>query len=334
MKSEPLVSVVTPVYNGERYIRQCIQSVQAQTYRNWNHTIVDNASTDRTAEIAREYAALDPRIRVLSNPSTVPVIQNYNIAFRAASPESRYCKPLAADDLLLPECLEKMVALAERHPSVAMVGSYGIYSRAELGPYGRGIPYTQETIPGPELCRRYLLGDAPAAFGAATMVLFRTDLVRGRHAFYNEGQLHADSEACLEALEQGDFGYVHQILTIMRVEDGTLSAHSARLNTSLPFRLYLLGRYGTKHLGERELAARIRASLHEYYHYLGWQLFAEREPEFWKFHREQLASAGYPLSRMRLALYATEYLLDQLLNPKRTVERLVARLRERARGRR
>jgi len=333
IKDEPLVSVVTPVYNGARYIRQCIESVQAQTYGNWDHTIVDNASTDRTAEIAREYAAGDSRIRVRSNISTVPVIQNYNIAFRAASPQSRYCKPVAADDVLLPECLEKMVALAERHPGVAMVGSYGIYSRAELGTYGRGIPYTQEIFPGPELCRRYLLGEGPVTFGAATMLLFRADLVRGRHAFYNEEQLHADSEACLEVLEQGDFGFVHQVLTIIRIEDGTLSSRSARLNTSLPFRLYLLGRYGAKYFSPDELATCARERLREYYRYLGWQVFRAREPEFWKFHRDQLAAAGYPLSRMRLGLHATEYVLDQVLNPKRTVERLVAHLRDRPPGR-
>ena len=326
MSAEPLVSVVTPVYNGEKYIRECIESVLAQTHRNWDHTIIDNASTDRTAEIAREYAAADSRIRVRTNASLVPVIQNYNIAFRAISPQSRYCKPLAADDVLMPECLEKMVALAEAHPQVVMVGSYGIYSRPEMGAYGRGIPYTVDVLHGRELCRLYLLGQSPAAFGAATMLLFRSDLVRSRPAFYNEDQLHADSEACLEVLEQGDFGFVHQILTIIRIEEGTLSSHSKRYNTALPFSLYLLGKYGPKYLSEEEVAARVAEKLRDYYRYLAWQLFRGRDRDFWNFHRAQLAAVGHPLSGLRLAVHAALYVLDELLNPKRAVERLVARL--------
>src|SRR2546425_13042121 len=106
---DPLVSVVTPVYNGERYLRECIESLLAQTYEHWDYTIVNNCSTDRTLDIAREYAERDPRIRIHNNETFVRVIANHNIAFRQISPESKYCKPLAADDMLLPECLERMV---------------------------------------------------------------------------------------------------------------------------------------------------------------------------------------------------------------------------------
>src|SRR5438445_8622580 len=78
----PLVSVVTPVYNGEDYLRDCIESVLAQTYTDWDYTIVNNCSTDRTLDIAREYADRDPRIRIHSNETFVRQIKNYNIAFR------------------------------------------------------------------------------------------------------------------------------------------------------------------------------------------------------------------------------------------------------------
>src|SRR5512132_1578633 len=112
-----LVSVVTPAYNEERYLRECIESVLAQTYTHWDYTIVNNCSTDRTLEIAQEYAARDPRIRIHNNETFVPVIANHNIAFRNISPQSKYCKVVGADDWLYPECLEKMVGLAERHPN-------------------------------------------------------------------------------------------------------------------------------------------------------------------------------------------------------------------------
>src|ERR1041385_2860178 len=113
MTNEPLVSVVTPVYNGEDYLGECIESVLAQTYRNWDLTIVNNASTDRTLEIALQYAAKHPQIRVHSNERFLRVIASHNAALRWVSAESRYCKILSADDWLYPECLERMVALAE-----------------------------------------------------------------------------------------------------------------------------------------------------------------------------------------------------------------------------
>ena len=90
--SAPLVSVLTPVHNGEHYLAACIESVRAQTYTNWEYVIVDNASTDRTRETAERYAARDPRIRVVSNPRLVGVIENHNIAFRQPSAASAYCK--------------------------------------------------------------------------------------------------------------------------------------------------------------------------------------------------------------------------------------------------
>jgi glycosyltransferase involved in cell wall biosynthesis len=123
-RAEPLVSVVTPAYNEEIYLRECIESVLAQTYVNWDYTIVNNCSSDRTLDIANEYAARDPRIRVVTNETFVPAIANHNIAFRQVSPQSTYCKVVEADDLIYPACLATMVDLAEQNPRVAIVGAY------------------------------------------------------------------------------------------------------------------------------------------------------------------------------------------------------------------
>ena len=319
--SQPLVSVVTPAYNEARHIAECIESVLAQTYTNWDYTIVNNCSTDRTLDIAQEYASRDPRIRIHSNETFVRVIANHNVAFRQISPESKYCKPLAADDMLLPECLEKMVGLAEEHPNVGIVGAYGLYSRADMGVYCKGVPYSTSVLPGRELCRSYLLRDGPSVFGSCTFTLFRSDLVRSHYAFYNESNIHADSEACLEFLEQHDFGFVHQILTLMRVQDNTLGALSARLNTPLPHRLYALTKYGPIYLKEDEMKKQIQKCLREYYNYLGAQFTRRRNRGFWNFHRGKLAELGYPLSTARLAAHTATYALELLLNPKSTVEK-------------
>src|SRR5262249_46303995 len=96
--AEPMVSIVTPVYNGASYLAECIESVLAQTYQNWDYTIVNNCSTDRSMEIARHYAALDDRIRVCENDQFLDVIANHNAALRKISPQSKYCKLIFADD--------------------------------------------------------------------------------------------------------------------------------------------------------------------------------------------------------------------------------------------
>jgi len=89
--SSPLVSVLTPVYNGAKYLSECIQSVLAQTYNNWEHVIVNNCSTDRSLEIAQNFAAKDRRIRVINNKKFVGLYRNHNIAVRQMSRESKYC---------------------------------------------------------------------------------------------------------------------------------------------------------------------------------------------------------------------------------------------------
>ena len=70
-RGEPLVNVFTPVYNGEEFLCECIESVLAQTYRNFSYTIVNNKSTDRSLEIALAYAGKDSRVRVVSNETFV-----------------------------------------------------------------------------------------------------------------------------------------------------------------------------------------------------------------------------------------------------------------------
>lgn len=320
---EPLVSVVTPVYNGERYIRECIESVLDQTYTHWDYTIVNNCSTDRTLDVAREYAARDPRIRIHSNETFVRVIENYNIAVRQISPQSKYCKVVAADDWLFPECLEKMVRLAEEHPTVAIVGGYALRG---LEVAFEGLPYPSTVVPGREACRSLLLG-GPYVFGAPSAVLYRSDILRSRHAFYNESNFHADMEACLEFLENQDFGFIHQVLTFRRVQEDSLTSYSKTVNTYIAGILYALVTYGPKYLSEEELKHRTCECLRDYYRYLGWQVYQWHGREFWSFHRGKLATLGYPLSTVRVAASAIAYLLDVVLNPKRTVEGVVRRLR-------
>jgi glycosyltransferase involved in cell wall biosynthesis len=327
---KPLVSVVTPVFNGEAHLRECLDSVLAQTYTNWDCTVVNNCSTDRTLDIAREYAARDARIRIHNNDSFLRIIANYNNAFRQASAGSRYCKVLAADDWLFPECLEKMVDLAEEHPDVAIVGAYGYGFDGEHVVWD-GLPYSSRVLPGREACRAYLLG-GPYVFGTPTSLLFRSDIVRSRHAFYNEDNLHADTEACLEFLAHHNFGFVHQVLTYSRVQHDSATGLSQRFNTYLPGSLYVLKKYGSWYLDEAEFERVFRERMRNYYRYLGRQVYKRRKREFWSYHQEKLAELDLPLSWIRVAVCAVPPLFGALLSPARTADVILQRLRRSVTG--
>ena len=107
--------------NGERFVRQAIDSVYAQTYKNWEIVFLDNASTDATPEIAKSY---DPRLRYYRNPVTVPLGRARNLALERASGE--FIAFLDADDLWLPHKLEKQMPLFEASPSLGLVFSDAI----------------------------------------------------------------------------------------------------------------------------------------------------------------------------------------------------------------
>ena len=107
LASEPLVSVVTPVYNGEPYLAQCIESVLAQTYHNWQYTIFNNCSTDRSLEIAQAYAASDPRIVVKTSDTFLTQSRSLSTALSSIAPESKYCKMVFGDDRIFPRCVVK-----------------------------------------------------------------------------------------------------------------------------------------------------------------------------------------------------------------------------------
>jgi glycosyltransferase involved in cell wall biosynthesis len=322
-RQQPLVSVVTPVYNGERYLRECIESVLSQSYTHWDYTIVNNCSTDGSLDIAREYAAKDSRIRIHNNETFVRVIANHNIAFRLIAPGSEYCKVVAADDWLFADCLERMVGLAEANPRVAIVGAYGL---AGTKVQWLGLPHLSTVIAGREACRLRLLG-GPYVFGQATSVLFRSDIVRSRPAFYNESNLHADSEACFEFLEDSDFGFVHQVLTFTRPRGDSLTSYSGEFNTYLPMILSELAQFGPKYLSDEERRQRIAEHLRAYYKYLGEQVFEGRGRDFWRLHRGKLAASGYPLSATRLARAALSRALELMRSPVRTAGGVVRRLR-------
>lgn len=106
--SKPLVSVCIPTYRGEKYIKECLNSIIVQSFTDFEVLIVDDCSTDSTFDIAREYAKQDSRIQLFQNEKNLGLVCNWNRCVELAQGE--WIKFVFQDDLITPNCLEKMVA--------------------------------------------------------------------------------------------------------------------------------------------------------------------------------------------------------------------------------
>ncbi len=321
--SHPLVSVVVPVYNGEDMIADAIRSVQAQTYDNWDLTVCDNRSTDRTAAIASELARGDTRIRVITYQTHVGVVDSHNTALTLHSPDAKYVKILGADDRFFPDCISELVKVAEAYPSVGMVCSY-VLAGSEIR--FDGLPYPSPFTSGREVVRQRLLNNV-RVLGSPSTSLLRISALEGRHPFYNPLNYAGDAEAYMELLKEHDFGFVHQVLTFMRTGKKSRTTHYLESVGS-----YFAGdvdevtKFGPYYLTEQEFQTRLKQVTHSYYRYLAYQAIHFPGPEFWDYHFKHFRAMGYRVSRTRLSLYIAERILDMLLNPKRTIESLFERL--------
>jgi glycosyltransferase involved in cell wall biosynthesis len=117
-EAKPRVSIGLPVFNGEDYLAEALDSILAQTYTDFELIISDNASTDRTREICHSYAAQDKRIRYFRSEANLGAARNYNRVFELSSGE--YFKWAAHDDVCAPEFLERCVKVLDREPDVVL----------------------------------------------------------------------------------------------------------------------------------------------------------------------------------------------------------------------
>jgi len=116
------ISLGLPVYNGEDYLHACLDTILAQTEGDFELVIADNASTDGTGQICREYAARDPRIRTITHPENIGAANNFNFLFHETNGE--YFKWCAHDDLLEPTFLEKTLVRLQQDHSAVLCHSY------------------------------------------------------------------------------------------------------------------------------------------------------------------------------------------------------------------
>ena|SRR5690606_27498777 len=121
----PTVSVIMPVYNGEQYLAESINSLLDQTFIDWELIIVDDGSTDQTSQIVRSFSQKDSRIRLVNHANNLGLVASLNDALLATA--GKLIARQDADDLSAPERLERMVRFFQENLETGLIGSNGYY---------------------------------------------------------------------------------------------------------------------------------------------------------------------------------------------------------------
>jgi glycosyltransferase involved in cell wall biosynthesis len=326
--NEPFVSIVTPFYNIEPYLAECIESVLAQTYSNWEYILLNNCSSDGSREIAQRYAALDRRIRLLDNDRFLSQVGNYNRALQQISPASRYTKMLEADNWLYKNCVAEMVAIAEAYPRVGVVGAYSITEKAI---WFQALPRETCTVSGTELARLYMCEEL-YPFGAPTSIMLRSSIVRDRQPFFEE-KVHAeDLIAYYDVLSDHDFAFVHQILTFIRTENESILSRLRPFTTVRGFngstvdRFVVIKRAGKRFLGASEYERAYRVAKERVHRQLALGVLAGHVGDYLAFHRTALRDVGEDVEWFRLAKHVGIEAARVLLNPGSLAAAMLRRL--------
>lgn len=316
-----LISVVTPFHNTAPYLAECIESVLAQSYSNFEFILSDNCSTDGSGDIAEAYAKRDPRIRLIRQPRLLSQGDHYNNVLTYLSDSSRYCKIVQADDYIFPDCLRCMVQAFEQSESIGLVSSYYLKGRAVMG---SGYPYPAPILPGKEMARLFLRTGV-FVFGSESTVMYRSSLIRDCQPFFNSSLLHADTEKCMQILNDWDFGFVHQVLSFLRVDNvnESISAAARALQPAALDWHINVQRYADSVLEKDESSALKSEARREYYDVLAREALHLRGSNFWQYHRKGLKTLGETLDFPFLVSRIVSRLLGMVVNPGDTIASVI-----------
>jgi glycosyltransferase involved in cell wall biosynthesis len=245
MQRMPLVTVIMPAYNVAPYLRDAIESVVAQTYREWELIVVDDESTDDSAAIAAASAKLDDRIRLIRQKNS-GASGARNVAIEAG--RGQFFTLLDADDMWDPGFLEAQLDVFTRHPETALVSG----SARLLGGARDGEP-ARPCIPGtPVLTLEEMIADEAAVF---IMTTFRRDVVQAIGVFDVSKRRSEDWDFWLRAVGAGFvFRRNWKPLASYRVREGSLSRNTSAMLQEM---LHTLGKLRPR----CEAGSRARAAL-------------------------------------------------------------------------
>ncbi|MEQ8717528.1 MAG: glycosyltransferase family 2 protein [Acidimicrobiales bacterium] len=213
----PRVSIGMPVRNGEALVSQAIRSHLEQTLEDFELVICDNASTDATEEVCREFVAADPRVSYHRQPENVGAARNYNDTLARAS--GRYFKWAAHDDVVEPTYLARCVERLEDRPDVVLACSRIARIDAEGKALGVEEYGLRVESPRPSVRFRDIVAKNHSCF--QIFGVMRTDILRRTPG--HGAHVGADRNLLAEMALYGPFAVVDEVLFKRRVHEGAYS---------------------------------------------------------------------------------------------------------------
>jgi glycosyltransferase involved in cell wall biosynthesis len=293
-KERPLVAIVTPIYNGADFLAETMACVQAQTYPNLVHVLLDNASTDATGEIIARYSGGPVPLLARRNSKTIPLRDNWEMAVRLTPPEASFFLVLCADDLITPDAIERMVDVAEMDPRIGVVQclwTMGIKPDRAIQHGGTGLPKDVSIFDGRSFVKAYLIKLHDAT--SPQCQLFRRSLLDEEALFYPNDEMLMDIDTCLRTLVHWKCGFVHRFLGFTRVHTGRVTAKVTGPTQEFTANwLAFMDRYGPNVMSTTELEECRRVYLRHYYRRLLVWKFRYRNRALFDHHLALLQARG------------------------------------------
>lgn len=205
MKEIPKVSVLMSVYNGEKYLCEAIDSILNQNFKDFEFLIIDDCSTDGSADIIRSYT--DPRIRLIQNEKNIGLTRSLNKGLKLAN--AQYIARMDADDISLPNRFEKQVRFLQENPAHVAVGCWILWVDRD------GDPIRQEyQVPSHEEIERIFLRGRGGLPHAAAM--FRREAAGAVGDYGREFECAQDVDLFLRLGEHGRLANLQEVLYKVR----------------------------------------------------------------------------------------------------------------------
>jgi len=219
--SDPKISVCIPVFNGEEFIKEAIESVLNQSFEDFEVIIVDNNSTDNTVGIVKQFT--DPRIKLFKNDTNIGLIPNWNKAMEYS--RGKYIKILPADDLLLPGCLELQAEVLEKDSSkkISLVcGKRNIIDKNGRVMFSRGFAKKKMILSGEKAINR-VIRSGGNIIGEGGAVLFRKEILEKTGNFNSSIFYVLDLDLWFKILLHGDLYVLPATVSAFRISGSSAS---------------------------------------------------------------------------------------------------------------
>ena len=217
--TSPIVTIISPTYNHEKFIAECIESVIAQTYQSWEMLIIDDGSKDNTYAIGKSYADIDSRIQIFTKENVGIFRLNESYNFGLANSKGKYIAILECDDIWCPDKLEIQIAEMGKNPNAVLSWGRAYLSSIDLKKNYYMAPRNMEdkelfhNKPAGTFLNKFYKTLLPAL-----TIVIRKDALLAIGGFQQGFELPlVDIPTSLELLFNGEFVFVDHLLGHWRI---------------------------------------------------------------------------------------------------------------------